>query len=44
MVQVLEVDGETAIVESVEVDAPGRHPFPAKVPSVILADTDSGGQ
>jgi hypothetical protein len=41
--QVLEVEGETALVESVEVDAPGRYPFPAKVVSLIPADASSGG-
>ncbi|WP_406238439.1 hypothetical protein [Nocardia sp. NBC_01009] len=40
--QVLEIDGETALVESVEVDAPGPYPFPAKVSSLIPADTDPG--
>lgn len=41
--EVLELDGDHAIVESVQVDAPGRYRFPVPVADLVAADTDSGG-
>ncbi|MGW4125785.1 hypothetical protein [Nocardia sp. NPDC004711] len=36
--EVREIDGDHAIVESAEIDAPGRYPFPARQASLVSAD------
>ncbi|CAM4486744.1 hypothetical protein NONI108955_34270 [Nocardia ninae] len=41
--EVLEIDGEHALVESIQADAPGRYPFPARVSELVPVDTDPGG-
>ncbi|MFI1919371.1 hypothetical protein [Nocardia sp. NPDC020380] len=33
--EVREMDGDHAIVESAEVDTPGRYPFPARVANLV---------
>ncbi|WP_280357501.1 hypothetical protein [Nocardia otitidiscaviarum] len=38
--KVIEIDGDQAIVESVDTDAPGRYPFPARVASLVPVDTE----
>ena len=40
--EVLELDGDHAIVESTQVDAPDRYPFRVPVAELFVADTDSG--
>ncbi|MEU4841706.1 hypothetical protein [Nocardia testacea] len=36
--EVLEVDGDRAVVESVQVDAPGRYPFSAPLSALVPVD------
>jgi hypothetical protein len=41
---VVEIDGDHAIVESVQTDAPGSYRFPVPVAELVAADVDSGGR
>ncbi|MGV9668404.1 hypothetical protein [Nocardia niigatensis] len=38
--EVREIDGDTALVESIETEAPGRYPFPARLAGLVPAQLD----
>ncbi|WP_051182734.1 hypothetical protein [Nocardia vinacea] len=40
---VVELDGDHAVVESIQADAPGRYRFPVPTAELVAADSDSGG-
>ncbi|WP_167837836.1 hypothetical protein [Nocardia altamirensis] len=36
--EILEIDGDNALVQSIEVDVPGRYPFTARLAELVAAD------